>query len=200
MIYALEGKLFSKSTNGIVVNCNGVFYIAGTSLNTYEKLPEPGKPVFVYSYMQSRDDGISLYAFHDADELELFKLLISIPGIGPKSALGILSAVTPYDFRDILLSKDITKLTKFPGIGKKTAERVIFELGDKSLTQINKFSSTDAKPKFKTNVDDAVAALTALGYNYALAEKTVRTVVKEAGNIDLTTENIIKMALKHQLK
>lgn len=200
MIYALEGKLFSKSSNEVVINCNGVFYVAGISLNTFDKLPEPDKAVFVFSYMQSREDGIYLYAFHDINELELFKLLISISGIGPKSALGILSAVTPKDFRDILLSKDITKLTKFPGIGKKTAERVIFELGDKSLNQISKFATTDSKSSAKTNVDDAVAALTALGYNYALAEKTVRTVIKDAGNVEITTENIIKMALKHQLK
>jgi len=200
MIYALDGKLYSKTSNEVVVNCNGVHFVAGISLNTFEKLPESGSPVFVFSYMQSREDGIFLYGFHDLHERELFKLLIGISGIGPKSALGILSAVTPSDFREILLSKDITKLTKFPGIGKKTAERVLFELGDKSLAQISKFDSVDSKSGLKTNVDDAVAALTSLGYNYALAEKTVRTVIKDAGVIELTTENIIKMALKHQLK
>ncbi len=200
MIYALEGKLFNKTSTEVVVNCNGIHYLAGISLNTFEKLPAAGNPVFVFTYHQTREDGTFLFGFSDVNELELFKLLISISGIGPKSALGILSSVTPDDFHDILLSKDLNRLTKFPGIGKKTAERILFELGDKSLAIIAKFSKSDRKIGLSSNVDDAIAALTSLGYNHAVAEKSVKAVIRDGDSQNLTTEDIIKLALKFQMR
>lgn len=200
MIYALNGKLFAKTSSEAVVDCNGVHYLAHISLNTHEKLPEIGKPIFIYTYLQTREDGMFLFGFAEKNELELFKMLITISGIGPKSALGILSSVTPDDFYDILLSKDLNRLTKFPGIGKKTAERVLFELGDKSLALIAKFSSSDKKAVISTNIDDAIAALTSLGYNYSVAEKSVKSAIRDADNQNLTTEEIIKLALKFQMK
>ena len=173
----VQGKLYSKNSGEVVVNCSGVGYLINTSLQTFEKLPNVNEEVFLHTYLIVREDSHQLYGFLNTQELELFKLLISISGVGPKVALGILSSVTPSILRDSIIRNDLLKLQKLPGIGKKTAERLVLELKDK-IQKVDIQSNDDSSSKSAiddlTLFDEATSALIALGYNKTLAEKAVK--------------------------
>ena len=200
----VQGKLYSKNSGEVVVNCSGVGYLINTSLQTFEKLPNVNEEVFLNTYLIVREDSHQLYGFLNTQELELFKLLISISGVGPKVALGILSSVTPSILRDSIIRNDLLKLQKLPGIGKKTAERLVLELKDK-IQKVDIQSNDDGNVKSGiadlTLFDEATSALIALGYNKTLAEKAVKQSENDFKlQTSKTVEVLIRLALKNAMK
>ena len=200
----VQGKLYSKNSGEVVVNCSGVGYLINTSLQTFEKLPNVNEEVFLNTYLIVREDSHQLYGFLNTQELELFKLLISISGVGPKVALGILSSVTPSILRDSIIRNDLLKLQKLPGIGKKTAERLVLELKDK-IQKVNIQPNDDSSSKSAigdlTLFDEATSALIALGYNKTLAEKAVKQSENDFKlQTSKTVEVLIRLALKNAMR
>ena len=200
----VQGKLYSKNSGEVVVNCSGVGYLINTSLQTFEKLPNVNEEVFLNTYLIVREDSHQLYGFLNTQELELFKLLISISGVGPKVALGILSSVTPSILRDSIIRNDLIKLQKLPGIGKKTAERLVLELKDK-IQKVNIQPNDDSSSKSAigdlTLFDEATSALIALGYNKTLAEKAVKQSENDFKlQTSKTVEVLIRLALKNAMR
>jgi Holliday junction DNA helicase RuvA len=199
MITFLEGELIRKSSNEAVINCNGIGYLVQISLNTCELLPLSGNRVMIHTLLIPREDALNLYGFFNIDERNLFVLLTSISGIGAKSALGILSAVTSEDLASYVINNNINSLIKIPGIGKKSAERLILELKDKII----KFLPDSVSEK-DSNINsavksEAVLALITLGYNRQTAEKSVKSAFLELGK-DASIEQIIKVSLKNAIK
>ncbi len=200
----VQGKLYSKNSGEVIVNCSGVGYLINTSLQTFEKLPNVNEDVFLNTYLIVREDSHQLYGFLNTQELELFKLLISISGVGPKVALGILSSVTPSILRDSIIRNDLIKLQKLPGIGKKTAERLVLELKDK-IQKVNIQPNDDSSSKSAigdlTLFDEATSALIALGYNKTLAEKAVKQSENDFKlQTSKTVEVLIRLALKNAMR
>lgn len=168
-------------------------YIAGT---TRQKLMV-GKEATLFTHTHVREDAMLLYGFYTQDEYELFLTLLAINGIGPKVAMGILSAVDPNQFRVAIRSKNMSVLTKLPGIGKKTAERMILELKDKiGDVTAEEFGETDIALSTGDIIDEAILALVALGYN----QNEIMPVVKRIGKKTQSVEELIKLALREFIK
>lgn len=201
MISYIRGKLSEITDNIIVIETSGVGYgiQVPSSLLTY--LPVIGSEVKIYTYLYIREDAVSLYGFLSRDDLDIFKLLIGISGIGPKGALALLSVMSPDDLRFAILADDVKSISKAPGIGNKTAQRIIIELKDKlSLEEAFNLKSEKNKPADAHGQDsardEAVLALAALGYSQADALKAVNmTDISD----DMTVEKIIKQALSKLL-
>ena len=195
MIAYIKGKLEVKTKDYIIIDVNGIGYkifMSDTSINELEK----GKEVKIYTYMRVREDDISLYGFLNNEELVTFELLISVGGIGAKSAISILSNITPSKFALAVITNDINTLKKLPGIGAKTAQRIILELKDKMKTD-NAIETEDTTIKTAIKLDnkanDAIEALCVLGYT----RKDVETVLGKIDTQTLTVEEIIKQGLKY---
>lgn len=196
MISYIKGKLEIKSKDYIVVDVGGIGYkifMSETAINELEKETE----VKVFTYMRVREDDISLYGFLNNEELVTFELLISVGGVGAKSAITILSNITPSKFALAVITNDVNTLKKLPGIGAKTAARIILELKDKMKTEQsieeNKNEEIKEAIVLDNKANDAVEALCVLGY-------TRKDVEKVLSNIDtnkLTVEEIIKQGLKY---
>jgi Holliday junction DNA helicase RuvA len=196
MIYALKGKISEKKNTSIVVDVNGIFYDINVTINTIEKV-DLEEVVLIKTVFIVREDSHALYGFLDEGEKELFQLLIQIKNIGPKTAIGILSSVKYCDLINYISEGNIALLSKLPGIGKKTAERLNIELKDK----IDKFvieSNNDSVSQSNSN-DEAVSALITLGFNRSIAQKAVSKALSEIGNSS-NVEEIIKMSLKIVMK
>lgn len=199
----LQGKLYSKNAGEVIINCSGVGYLVNTSLQTFEKLPAENEEIFLNTYLIVREDSQQLYGFISLQELELFKLLISISGVGPKVALGILSSIAPATFRDSILKGDLIQLQKLPGIGKKTAERLILELKDKLLkVDIQSNGEVQSKTIHNSSVyEEAISALISLGYNKSVAEKAVKQSENDfQSQTSNTVEVLIRLALRNAMK
>lgn len=196
MISYIKGRLEIKSKDYIVVDVGGIGYkifMSETAINELEK----GTEVKVFTYMRVREDDISLYGFLNNEELLTFELLISVGGVGAKSAITILSNITPSKFALAVITNDVNTLKKLPGIGAKTAARIILELKDKMKTEQsieeNKNEEIKEAIVLDNKANDAVEALCVLGY-------TRKDVEKVLSNIDtnkLTVEEIIKQGLKY---
>ena len=195
MIAYIKGKLEIKSKEYIIVDVGGIGYkifMSNTSINELEK----GKEVKIYTYMRVREDDISLYGFINNEELVTFELLISVGGVGAKSAITILSNISPSKFALAVITNDVNTLKKLPGIGAKTAARIILELKDKMKTEQsieNENIEIKEAIKLDNKATDALEALCVLGY-------TRKDVEKVLSNIDtnkLTVEEIIKQGLKY---
>lgn len=198
MIAALRGKIISKRLTEVILDVNGVGYKVYISLQTSEQLPETGKEASLITYLNVREDALQLYGFMTESEHELFKQLISVNGIGPKVAVSILSATKVDEFIQYVVTANLKVLTTVPGVGKKTAERIIVELKDK----LAKMSSTISSPTgLTTNQahEDAVSALISLGFTRAAAEKAMTSIVREKGT-EISTEEIIRLALRQSIK
>ncbi len=197
MFAYIKGVLESKNENYVVVDVNGIGYKIFMPNRGISKLPEIGDMVKVHTYYYVREDNISLYGFNTQEELKMFELLISVSGIGTKSALAILSEISPSSFALSVISGDVSSLVKIPGIGNKTAQRMILELKDKFKTEqaITKNSMENIDIGYSNsndNISEASSALQVLGY-------TKREVDKVLSNSDfskLSVEDIIKEALK----
>jgi len=196
MFSYLYGKLVHKNPTNIVLDVNGIGYQLNISLNTFEKLPEVESELRIYTVLIPREDSIQLYGFFDEDEKQMFEQLVSISGIGPKVAQSILSGINPDELRNYIIQGNSVALTNIPGVGKKTAERMILELKDK-LTKISPPEKIISKDKEEIRMQ-AYQALITLGYQKQLAEKAIRSALNEinSNNEELNIENLIKKALK----
>jgi len=186
-----------------VVDVGGVGINVNISGSTMDRMPGIGEAVKLYTYTNVKEDAFTLFGFLSRDELSLFKMLITVSGIGPKGGLSILSVMTPDDLRFAIMAGDSKSLAKAPGIGKKTAERITLELRDKikvSEDDMLKGSSAAAMDDLTGEAslarDEAVAALVALGYNSTDAMKAVRKVLKINEDAASDTEKLLKLALK----
>ena len=186
MIAKLKGKIEYSKNNYVVVDVNGVGYKVFLSAYTFGKVAGMTEvDLFTYTYV--REDTLALYGFLNAEELDMFELLISISGIGPKAALGILSIATPKTIRTAIINEDASILTKVSGIGKKTADRVILELK-------NKVADLPTEDKEEVSVDvDALEALTTMGYTVTEARDALKSVSPDVKDVGAR----VKMALKN---
>ena len=195
----IKGELAEINTDHIVIEAGGIGYQVFVSLQTFDYLPSVGENLKIYTYLYLREDAMILYGFLTKDDLELFKLLISVSGIGPKGGLSILSTLEADDLRFAILSGDAKAISKAPGVGGKTAQRVILELKDKLSLEDAFEAKTEHVQKNAAAVggsvkNDAVMALTALGYSSTESLKAVSTVeITE----DMDVEEVLKAALKH---
>ncbi len=198
MIGRLKGKLLSKQPPELLVDVQGVGYELEAPMSTFYQLPAAGEEVVLYTHMVVREDAQLLYGFYSVAERKLFRNLIRINGVGPKLGLTILSGISAQDFARAVQENDAAVLTGLPGVGKKTAERLIVELRDKlgeEFTPVAEESGDSAAasmPQQSSPVSDAVSALTALGYKPQEASRMVRAV--EVKGLD--TESIIRTALQ----
>ena len=188
MIGYLSGKIISSKPTQLLLDVNGVGYDINISINTFEKIAEK-ETVNLFILTNVKDDSISLYGFYSEAEKEMFELLISISGIGPKLALGLLSGIETSDLKEAIEIGDVSRIVAIPGIGRKTAERLILELKSKVADVI----TVGEQVAHRGIKQEAVAALATLGYNHATAEKAVRQVLSSNNNRSL--EEVIKNAL-----
>ena len=192
MITQIRGRLIEKNPTEIVVDCNGVGYLLHISLNTFSKLPED-EAVVLYTHLSIREDAHTLFGFINKTEREVFKLLISVSGVGPSIARTMLSSMTSEEIQQAIASENVAVIQSVKGIGAKTAQRVIVDLKDKILKTFNIDEVSFAKSN--TNKDEALSALEVLGFLRKQSEKVVNAVLKE--NPDASVEKIIKLALKN---
>lgn len=204
MIGFLRGKIFSVTDNILLLDVNGVGYEVVITAGTAEELPPVGEDALIYTHLSVREDGMTLYGFPTRDDLAIFRMLITVSGIGPKGAQMILSVLSPDDLRFAILAGDAKAISQAPGIGKKTAERVILDLRDK-ISQDAAFESafgggekTGSKSAAVNSArDEAVEALEALGYSSSDAYRAVKTVVVTE---DMDANDILKAALKQMAR
>src|SRR5579863_3402513 len=177
MIAHLRGKLISRHPNQAIVETAGVGYEVVISVPTFSDLPPLGGEVALHIHTHVREDQLALYGFLRAEEKQLFEKLITVSGIGPKLAITILSGMATADMVGAIRGSDFARLTKIPGIGRKTAERMCVELRDK----LEGFGAAQAVVSHSAIEEDVISALTNLGYQRALAEKAVERAVQTAG-------------------
>lgn len=193
MISFIIGTLEEKSENGVVINCNGMGYEIQTSTATLSTLPLSGEECKIYTYLQVKEDGISLFGFTTVDERELFYKLISVSGVGPKMAITILSGMNISDLIVSILKEDTTALSRIKGLGKKTAEGICLELKDK-LTPVGGVLIEDKILELDENVlDDACEALISLG----LSKNEALRLARQNANENSTAEEIIASVLRN---
>ena len=189
MIGYLTGKIISSKPTQILLDVNGVGYEIRISINTFEKLAGKNS-VSLHIYTNVKEDSITLFGFYSEAEKEMFELLISISGVGPKSALSLLSGISTDDLKQAIITNNIERIVAVPGIGRKTAERLILELKNK-VRDIKEEGITPAKPSARK---EAIAALTTLGYNLVSSEKVVNKILSEFPECSI--EELIKRTLK----
>ncbi|MCR5863365.1 Holliday junction branch migration protein RuvA [Flavobacterium sp. J372] len=192
MIAHLQGRMVEKSPTEIVIDCNGVGYQVNISLHTYSLLPD-SESVKLYTYLQIKEDAHTLFGFTEKAERELFKLLISVSGVGAGTARTMLSSLEPRQVISAIASGNAGAIQAIKGIGAKTAQRVILDLKDKVL-KLYDLEEVSA-PGYNTNRDEALSALEVLGFNKKLAEKALEKVLKD--NPAANVEMMIKQALKN---
>ena len=180
MIAHLRGQILSKSPNTIVLDCNGVGYELAISVTTYTEIADIGAEARLHVHTHVREDALLLFGFANLTEKRLFEKLLTISGIGPKLAITVLSGISAERLVGAIRGGDHATLTKIPGIGKKTAERVVLELKDK-LDDLSGFSTTHitATPSLGATADDVLSALVNLGYPRPIAHKAVETAAKD---------------------
>ena len=192
MIVNIRGILARKMPEEIVIETGGLGYACRISINTYDQLPKPGSEVSLLTYFQVTENSQALFAFANETERELFIMLIGVSGIGPKTAIVLLSAVSPDEFKRRLIAGEVSMLTALPGIGPKTARRIIVELKDKFV----KLSADDLPREdsdVKPEVSDAYDALLALGFQMKKIRNAIAKV--QNGDKELGAEELIKQAL-----
>lgn len=187
MIGYLTGKLISSKPTQILLDVNGVGYSVNISISTFEKISEK-ETASLFIHTSVKEDSITLFGFFSQSEKEMFELLISISGIGPKLGLGILSGISVDDLKSAISNGNVTRLIAIPGIGRKTAERVVLELRNK-VDAIK----VDGMIKEASVKDEAIAALSTLGYQRQISEKVIRDLLAE--NSGYSLEELIRKAL-----
>ena len=188
----IKGKLIEKNPASAVVDCNGVGYLINISLNTYSKLKDEN--CLLYTHLAVREDAMSLYGFFDKDERQLFRMLISVSGVGSSTAQLILSSLSPEKAVEAIVNNNISMLQSVKGIGNKTAQRIILDLKDKiSKVNISKDILTSAH---NTNREEALSGLVMLGFSKQSAEKTLDRIISQKGDA-LSVEDLIKLALQN---
>lgn len=198
MIAYVSGKLAEKKPTEVVVDVHGLGYRLLISTSTYEKLPAVGAAVHLLTYYQQREDAVTLYGFAGRPERVAFEAMLGVTGVGPKLALATLSALSPSDLREHVLAGEAGVLTSIPGVGRKTAERLVLELRDRlaPLTELGEggavLGGTDERAVARA---DALAALEALGLSRAAAERNLRKVLRAHPGLQ-SAEDLIRLALR----
>ena len=199
MFAYIKGKLEDKAVNYIIVDNNDIGYKIYMGENAIESIGNMGDNIKVYTHYHVREDDISLYGFKTNEELRMFELLISVSGVGAKSALTILSNIEPSVFALAVITNDESKLVKIPGVGKKTAARIVLELKDK-LKNIQSDNNIDKEVEEEIvcneKIEEAISALQVLGYN----KREIERVLEKINLEELTLEEIIKQGLKYLAK
>ena len=191
MITQIKGRLVEKTPTYVVIDCSGVGYLLHISLNTFSALPD-SEAVTLYSHLNVKEDSHTLYGFINKTEREIFRLLISVSGVGPSIARTMLSSMSSEEIQQAIASENIPLIQSVKGIGAKTAQRVIIDLKDKILKTFD-MEAISLAPS-NTNKDEALSALEVLGFNRKQSEKVLNTVLKEQA--EATVEVLIKKALK----
>lgn len=197
MISFIKGILSEKNPTHVTIDVNGVGFGVFIPLTSFDKIGEPGSEVKLLTHLHVKEDSLTLYGFLTAEERSLFEMLIEVSGIGPRTAIGIISGTTANDFKNLILNKNYTRLTAIPGIGKKTAERLVLELFDK-ISKSNFKSSTDEKnqPGNYELRNQAIQALCSLGFSKPVAEKSINGILMTNSLPSISLEELIKRALK----
>lgn len=192
MIHHIKGQLIEKNPTHVVIDCNGMGYFVHISLHTYSLIPS-SESVRLYTHLQVKEDSHTLYGFWEKSEREIFRLLISVSGVGASTARSMLSSLDPKQIMEAIASGDAVTIQGIKGIGAKTAQRVIIDLKDKIL----KVFGTDevSAPQSNRNREEALSALETLGYSRKQSEKTIDRILKSSP--DATVESLIKLALKN---
>ncbi|MDP4219104.1 MAG: Holliday junction branch migration protein RuvA [Bacteroidota bacterium] len=197
MISQIRGNLISKEPFTLVIDAGGIGYEIFCTQAAYEHAPGIGNDYQVFTRFIVREDSQTLYGFSTQDERKLFDQIVSVSGIGPKTGLAIVSSLGTNALKEAIRTKDLIALTGIPGVGKKTAERLVVELRDKLLKEEVFTSEAGAPDSGNARIrQEALAALVALGYNRADAEKAIRTVIREQPAEAEKVERLIKAALK----
>ena len=192
MIGSLRGQLTFKQAPSIIVECNGVGYELETPMSTFLELPQLGTDVFLFTHLAVREDAQTLYGFSTSDEKQLFRALLRVSGVGAKLGLSILSAMSAEHFARCVAQEDAALLTKIPGVGKKTAERLIIEMRDR-LAQLESGVAVEAAGVVAGDArSEAFDALVALGYKPAEVKRLLATV----HDAELSAEDLIRKALQ----
>ena len=192
MITHIEGRLVEKNPTDVVIDCNGIGYSIHLSLNTYSELPD-SENVILFTHLLVREDSHTLYGFSTILEREIFRLLISVSGLGASTARTMLSSLSPEQVKEAIAYNDIATIQSVKGIGSKTAQRVILDLKDKIL-KVYGIDEVSATPS-NTNKNEALSALETLGFTRKQAEKVCSQIIENDPNA--TVETIIKLALKN---
>ncbi|MDD2443850.1 MAG: Holliday junction branch migration protein RuvA [Desulfotomaculaceae bacterium] len=196
MIAYLKGKLAHAQAGYIIIDVGGIGYKVQAPLSLQDSLPPRGGEIMLYTHLVVREDGFYLYGFQEQSELESFLKLLGVPGVGPKGALAALTILSPDELWMAIAGADAATLTRVPGIGKKTAGRIILELKDKA-PQVD--VEQGAGREGGGRVNDAIMALESLGYSSLEARRAVKEAEGTANNL-LTAEELIKNALRHLIK
>ena len=192
MIDSIKGTLVKKNPTSVIIDIGGIRLGIPITLATYEKIPDPNQAVELLTYLHVREDIMELYGFYDDHERDVFMQLNSISGIGPRSAMNILSGTDPIEFKKKIIDSDVASLTSIPGIGTKTAKRIIVELKDKFTDQ-----DTGSDLDFllvsgdKDKIDDVTKVLISLGYKRSAINQVIKKLVTKDG-LDDNIEDIIK--------
>ena len=196
MIDSIKGILVKKNPTSVIIDIGGIRLGVPITLATFEKIPDPNQAVELLTYLHVREDIMELYGFYDDHERDVFMQLNSISRIGPRSAMNILSGTNPIEFKKKIIDSDVASLTSIPGIGTKTAKRIIVELKDKFTDQ-----ETGSDLDFllvssdKDKIDDVTKVLISLGYKRSAINQVIKKLVSKDG-LDENIEDIIKGALK----
>lgn len=207
MIAHLNGTLLAKEATSVILDVGGVGYEVTIPVTTFYNLEEPGSSVQLRIYTHVREDSLQLFGFRTSRERELFTLLISVSGIGPKSGIAMLSGMSADEIIAAIRTNNLARLTSIPGVGRKTAERLVIELRDKISSLLSPALEEElaaasdgraAAPSEDALREDALSALSNLGYQKALAEKAVTQALSEGG--DLSVEIILRRSLRYLSK
>lgn len=198
MFYYICGDASVIDSNTVVIDCSGVGYCLTVSGNTLGKVSSSSGKVKLFTYLSVKEDGVELFGFHDTEELALFKLLISVSGVGPKAAMSILTSFTPASFALTVSEENAKKLSVANGVGVKTAQRIILELKDKVAKRISVEHGVDVGQidTSDSSVSDAKKALLVLGYTTS----EISSVFSKLNTAGMGTEDIIKEALKRLMR
>lgn len=195
MIAKISGFLLEKSPTRVLIEVSGIGYEIHIPLSTFDKLGAIGEKTSLFTHLHVREDAMQLFGFATATEKQLFQHLLAVTGIGPKVAQSILSGSSVETFCRYIVQNEIAALTSIPGIGKKTAERLVLELRDRLARWLPDETAVTAISKTSAIQEETIMALVSLGYNRAAAEKAVEQVAREAG--ELPVEELIKRALRY---
>ncbi|MBL4644063.1 MAG: Holliday junction branch migration protein RuvA [Flavobacteriaceae bacterium] len=191
MITQIKGRLVEKTATYVVIDCSGVGYLLHISLNTFSSLPD-SEAISLYSHLTVKEDSHTLYGFINKTEREIFRLLISVSGVGPSIARTMLSSMSSEEIQQAIATENIALIQSVKGIGAKTAQRVIIDLKDKILKTFD-MDAISLAPS-NTNKNEALSALEVLGFNRKQSEKVLIAILKE--HVDASVEVLIKKALK----
>jgi Holliday junction DNA helicase RuvA len=198
MISTLTGVLASKSPTDITVDVNGVGYAVSIPLSTFQTLGDVNSRVTVYTHLHVREDAMQLYGFASAADRDFFRLLISVSGVGPKIAQALLSGMTAADVKAFIAAGQAAPLTSIPGVGRKTAERLVLELREKLQKSGGDAGvASDPGPTPSAVRNETLLALTSLGYARPAAERAIRAALADDAGRAQTVEELIRRALKH---